>query len=180
MEAWAQRLERFGPVTRFDYPYMRAGRKFPDRLPVLLEAHRVALAEARDRHGDSVALIGKSLGSRVGCILAAEEPVPAVICLGYPLVGRGKTAPLRDAPLRALRCPTLFVQGDRDPMCPLDTLAELRAELVAPTGLHVVPDGDHSLISRKRPLRAAGLTQDDLDSIAADAIGAFLHEHLGW
>jgi len=180
METWARRLERFAPVIPFDYPYMQAGKKFPDRMPVLLEAHRSALAAARARHGDNVVLIGKSLGSRVGCILSSEVTVPAVICLGYPLVGQNKAAPLRDAPLRALRCPALFVQGDRDRLCPLDTLMGLLPELVAPTGLHVVPDGDHSLRSRKRPLKAAGITQDHLDDAAVDAIGSFLSEHLGW
>ncbi len=180
METWARRLERYGPVIRFDYPYMQAGKKFPDRMPVLLEAHRSALAAARASHGDEVVLIGKSLGSRVGCILAAEVTVPAVICLGYPLVSQNKTAPRRDAPLRALRCPTLFVQGDRDPLCPLDALVSLLPELLAPTRLHVVPDGDHSFRSRKRPLKAAGITQDHLDAAAVDAIGRFLAEHLGW
>ena len=32
-----------------------------------------------------VVLIGKSMGSRIGCHLALEEDVAALVCLGYPL-----------------------------------------------------------------------------------------------
>ena len=47
MIAWRDRLASLGEVVPFDYPYMRAGRKSPDRLPVLIEAHRAALASLR-------------------------------------------------------------------------------------------------------------------------------------
>ncbi|HEV3410210.1 MAG TPA: alpha/beta fold hydrolase, partial [Chthoniobacterales bacterium] len=67
MRRWVGRLETLGRVATFDYDYMRAGSRRPDPLPRLIAAHRAALAEAR-REGDGpVALIGKSMGGRVGC-----------------------------------------------------------------------------------------------------------------
>jgi predicted alpha/beta-hydrolase family hydrolase len=39
----------------------------------------------------------------------------------------------------------LFVEGTRDPFCPLETLEDVRARLNAPTDVAVIEDGDHSL-----------------------------------
>ena len=63
MTAWAERLSALGKVVPFDYPYMQAGRKSPDRLPKLIEAHRQALNDARKRFRkrDRVILCGKSI-----------------------------------------------------------------------------------------------------------------------
>ena len=49
MVAWRDRLATLGDVTAFDYPYMRAKRKAPDKLPALIAAHREALAGVRAR-----------------------------------------------------------------------------------------------------------------------------------
>jgi uncharacterized protein len=143
MRAWRDRLATLGPVTAFDYPYMRAGRKTPDRPPVLIAAHREALQEVRAAAAGPVFLAGKSMGSRIGCHLALEEAVAGLICFGYPLVG-GRGA-VRDEVLLALRAPILFVQGTRDPLCPLPRLEEVRARMAAPTTLLVVEGGNHSL-----------------------------------
>ena len=173
MEGWAERLEAFGHVRRFDYPYMEAGRRAPDRLPKLLVRHREVLAAARLEWGERapVVLAGKSMGSRVGCHLALEEPVAGVICFGYPLVGmKGQ---VRDEVLLGLRRPILFVQGTRDRLCPLDTLAEVRARMEAPSELHRVEGGDHSLKLRKRDLAALGLTQYGADGLIVPSVQAF-------
>ena len=171
MERWSARLATLGRVVRFDYPYQREGRKAPDRLPKLIEAHRDALAEARGRHRVPVVLIGKSMGSRVGCHLAVEDgAVHALVCLAYPLVGQNGS--VRDAVLLALRTPVLFVQGSRDPMCPGHPLTDVRARMTAPSALHLVEGGDHSLELTKRAL--AGRSQDDVDAAAFVAIAAFV------
>ena len=104
MVAWRKRMATLGDVTAFDYPYMRAGRKAPDRLPVLIDAHRAVLAKVRARAKGPLFLAGKSMGGRVGCHVALEEPVAGVICLGYPLQS-GATGALRDEVLVALRAP---------------------------------------------------------------------------
>lgn len=171
MTAWAERLGTLGPVTRFDYPYVLAGRKRPDRLPVLLEAHRDAL---RALPGDGpVFLVGKSMGSRVGCHLALEEDVAGVICFGYPLAGAGDRTKLRDAVLRESTRPILFVQGTRDPLCPLDLLEAVRADMTCRTHLHRVQTGDHSLQVTKTHSRQTGRTQQDEDAAILDAVRAF-------
>lgn len=144
MRAWAQRLGGLGAVVPFDYPYMKAGRRMPDRLPALIAAHAAALAAARAAHPGPAVLIGKSMGSRVGCHLSLEVPVAGLVCLGYPLVAASNGA-VRDEVLLALRTPILFVQGTRDPLCPLDHLDRVRARMSARHELHVVEGGDHSL-----------------------------------
>jgi predicted alpha/beta-hydrolase family hydrolase len=172
MERWAARLGALGEVARFDYPYMRAGRKSPDRPPVLVGAHRAALAEARARHPGPVVLAGKSMGGRIGCHVALEEDVAALVCLGYPL--RGQRGEVRDEVLVALKTPVLFVQGSRDPLCPLDLLERVRGRMGAPSALHVVEGGNHSLQVGARELAARGETQDDVEARALAAIAAFL------
>src|SRR5262245_14473922 len=152
MQRWAERLGVFARVVRFDYAYMREGRRAPDRLPRLIEAHREALRAARSAHPGPVVLCGKSLGSRVGCHLALEESVAGLVCLGYPLVGASARRPVRDAVLRELATRILFVQGTRDALCPLEQLERVRAEMRAPSERFVVDGGDHSLEVGKRAL----------------------------
>ena len=176
MRAWRDRLaaivsESGGIASRvetLDYPYRRAGRKAPDKLPVLIEAHRQALADARARgpKGARVMLAGKSMGSRVGCHLALTESVAAVLCLGYPL--RGGNGALRDEVLLALRVPVLFVQGTRDPLCPLDLLEQVRPRMTARNEIFVVQGGNHSLEVPRSQSQAAS------DQAVVQAIRAFL------
>ena len=176
MQRWKRRLEELGEVEIFDYDYMREGRKRPDRLPELIAAHRAALAGARAKfEGDGPTfLIGKSMGGRVGCHVALEEKVNGVICLGYPLCAMGDRSKLRDQVLRSLGSPILFVQGTRDALCPLDLLEPIRAEMKAPSALHIVEGGDHSLVITKTQLRAAGETQEDVDRRILQAIAQFV------
>jgi uncharacterized protein len=172
MVAWRERLATLGDVVAFDYPYMRAGRKTPDKLPALIAAHREVLAEARAKaSGRPLFLIGKSMGGRVGCHVALEETVAGVICLGYPLQS-GATGAMRDEVLIALRAPILFVQGSRDALCPLDKLAAVRARMTAPSTLLVVEGGDHSLVVA-RGKKAAG-PQAESDARVLDAIETFV------
>jgi uncharacterized protein len=165
MQGWKARLETLGRVVAFDYPYMLAGRRAPDPLPKLVAAHRAALGTARDEHAHAgpVVLAGKSMGSRIGCHVSLEEPVSGLVCFGYPLVGASKRAPRRDEVLRALRTPVLFVQGTRDPLCPLAELEAVRATMTARTELLIVAGGDHSLSVTARQLRESGETQADVD-----------------
>ncbi len=174
MVGWRDRLATLGEVRAFDYPYMRAKRKAPDKLPVLIDAHRAALAELRATvpDGTPTFLIGKSMGGRVGCHLAVEEQVAGVICLGYPLRS-GATGALRDEVLLALRTPAMFVQGTRDPLCPLDKLAEVRHRMTATNTLFIVEGGNHSLEVAAADRKARGETQADSDARVLDAIARF-------
>lgn len=172
MRGWRARLASLGDVVAFDYPYMREGRRSPDRLPALVAAHRAALSEARGRFSGAPVLAGKSMGGRVGCHLALEAEVRALVCLGYPLVGANGS--VRDEVLLALRTPVLFVQGTRDRLCPLPRLEEVRRRMRAPNELLVVEGGDHSLVAARKALATANETQQAVDGRVLDAIRGFL------
>jgi uncharacterized protein len=174
MQRWAARLATIGTVSVFDYPYMKELRKRPDPLPKLVAAHREALLRVRQLYDGLDVLIGKSMGGRVGCHLALEEDVAAVICLGYPLCGGGDPARLRADVLHRLTTPILFVQGTRDRLCPLDLIEQTRREMKAPNEMYVVQGGDHSLQVEKARLKATGETQDDVDRRIKSAIESFL------
>jgi uncharacterized protein len=177
IENWKDRLAMVGDVETFDYDYMREGRKRPDPLPKLIAAHRNALTTARQRHSaQSIILIGKSMGGRVGCHLSLEEKVDGLVCFGYPLCAMGDRTKLRDEVLRALTTPILFVQGTRDPLCPLDLLEPVRIGMKTQNLLHTVGGGDHSLHVAKRELKAVGKTQEDINLRILEAIVGFVDQ----
>lgn len=177
MRRWSDLLEPIGDVRSFDYLYMREGKRRPDPLPKLIEAHRAELNEARKLRTGLTVLIGKSMGSRIGCHVSLEENVDALVCFGYPLCGGGEPTKLRDRVLREITTPILFVQGTRDPLCPLELLESVRAQMRAVNQLHVVEGGDHSLLVTKSRLRADNETQDEVDRRILAAIIRFVADH---
>lgn len=177
MRRWAELLGEMGIVQALDYPYMLERRRRPDRLPELITAHRAALRRARESHPGAIFLAGKSMGSRIGCHVALEEKVTALICFGYPLCGGGDPSKLRDKVLLALRTPILFVQGTRDLLCPLELLERVRSQMTAPSELHAVDGGDHSLQVGKLQLKRAGETQDAVDRRILANIENFISRH---
>lgn len=179
MRTFARLLKSIGPVEPFDYPYALEGRKRPDPLPKLIAAHRAALAALRAKHDGPIVLAGKSMGGRVGCHVALVDKVRAVICFGYPLCGAGDRSRLRDQVLLDLKTPILFVQGTRDPLCPLELLEGVRKRMRAPSTLYVVDGGDHSLMVAKPTLKALGSTQEDTDEAVRTTIARFLDDAPG-
>lgn len=177
MQRFAKRLAALGRVVPLDYPYMLAGRKAPDRQPALIAAHRAALVKATESAHGPIVLVGKSMGSRIGCHVSLEEPaVRALVCFGYPL--RGGSGALRDEVLLALRAPILFVQGSRDALCPIDLLQGVRTKMRAESALYVVDGGNHSLELSQKALRAQGVTAGDVEQRIIDQVRLFL-EHAG-
>jgi uncharacterized protein len=174
MQRWKERLSGIGEVVTFDYDYLREGRHRPDPLPTLIAAHQAALRQARQTSNQTVFLIGKSMGGRIGCHVSLKESVNGLICLGYPLCGGGDPQKLRDKVLRDLRTPILFVQGTRDKLCPLDLLEKVRADMTVENFLQVVEGGDHSLVATKTQLKTAGETQDEVDERILAAISQFV------
>ena len=177
MQRWKERLAVIGHVETFDYSYMQQGQRRPDPLPQLIAAHRQVLRDARGDSAQPVILIGKSMGGRIGCHVALQEAVSGVVCLSYPLCGGGDPSRLRDKVLRELKTPILFVQGTRDSLCPLDLLKGVIGEMKTQTFLHIVEDGDHSLLVAKRQLKKDDETPEDVDERILTAIAAFV-EHL--
>ena len=156
-----------------DYPYMLAGKKLPDRHPVLLGAHLAAVDGLARRPGQPLILVGKSMGGRIACHVACERNVDAVICMGYPL--RSPSGKMRDEVLRQLSAPVLYVQGTRDKLCPLDLLEKTRQQLETANRLHTVESGDHSLLATKTWLKKNKRSQDDIDTDICASIKAFVN-----
>jgi predicted alpha/beta-hydrolase family hydrolase len=172
MQRWKRRLAEIGEVETLDYDYMREGRRRPDRLPQLIAMHRQALNALRAKFSGPTLLIGKSMGGRIGCHVALDEKVAGLVCLGYPLCAMGDRTKLRDEVLLKLQTPILFVQGTRDPLCPLDLLETARSKMTAPNFLEIVEGGDHSLLVRKRDLGKE--TQEDVDQRILSRIRDFV------
>lgn len=160
-------------VLTFDFPYMAAGRRTPDKPPVLEQAWRdqIDLVRAGGELGRRPLFIGgKSMGGRIASHVAAQGVVgiSGLVFLGYPLHPPGKPQQRRDAHLPAIREPMLFIQGERDQF---GTAEEIRALLPSLPGatLHVVRGGDHSLNVRRKDG-----SQDEVFHEVAEAIARWM------
>jgi len=175
MQSFARGFAQLGRVECFDYRYQIEGRRSPDRLDKLIDAHRQAFERLHADHSGPVVLVGKSMGGRIGCHLANQlqnDGPLALVCLGYPLVGQ--KGAVRDEVLIELRRPILFVQGSRDALCPLDRLKSVRKRMTADNELVVIEGGDHSLRVSARFLAEQGYTQSDVDTAIVRSVNDFL------
>ena len=137
------------PVERMDFPYRLAGRKAPDRPPVLLDAVRAAAAGLVERAAvapDRLALGGRSMGGRM-CSMAVADGLPAaaLVLVAYPLHPPGRPDNLRTAHLPVLTVPCLFVQGTRDPFGSPDELTAATATIPGPVTHEWIDGGRHDL-----------------------------------
>ncbi len=142
------------PVERMDFPYRLAGRKAPDRPPVLLAAVRAAAASLVERAAvspDRLALGGRSMGGRM-CSMAVADGLPAaaLVLVAYPLHPPGRPENLRTAHLPALEVPCLFVQGTRDPFASPDELTAATAMIPGPVTHEWIEGGRHDLAGADR------------------------------
>ncbi len=177
MTSYAHAFAKTGvTVVTFNFPYVEARRRTPDKAPVLEDAFRRAAAGAvGHRHVQARHLFigGKSMGGRMATHLGASldrwpkgTPLPSgIVVFGYPLIplgGKGKSD--RVTHLGAITVPTLIVQGTRDTFggpdqinAALDTAgggAQQQIEVLSVEG------GDHSFTVRK----SAGRAQADVHS----------------
>jgi predicted alpha/beta-hydrolase family hydrolase len=120
-----------GVVVRMDFPYRKAGRRSPDRPPVLIAAAREE-ADALARRCDHLVMGGRSMGGRI-CSMAAAEgvDVAGLVLISYPLHPPGRPDKRRVEHLPTLYCPCLFVSGTRDAF---GSPAELEAATAAIPG----------------------------------------------
>lgn len=109
------------PVARIDFPYRRAGKKAPDRAPVLIECVRSevrAFAAGLGVATKNLVIGGRSMGGRM-CSMAVADPddpleVAGLVCIAYPLAPPRKPDAPRTAHLPGIGVPTLCVSGTRD------------------------------------------------------------------
>jgi predicted alpha/beta-hydrolase family hydrolase len=171
--------ERGLDVVTFDFPYMQAGRRSPDRAPILEAAfRRVVVAAAQSVSGQTAKLFvgGKSMGGRMATHVAAAKdqwpdhapPLSGVIVFGYPLNppgGPSRRSPDRVSHFAHIEVPIFIAQGTRDSFGgPADiTQAIPRAQVFE------VATGDHSFAVQK----SSGRTQSEMDSAILDAVVRF-------
>jgi uncharacterized protein len=160
-------------VWRFEFPYMagrRAGgsKRPPDRQPVLLDSWRDCIQGARVNWSGPLFIGGKSMGGRMASLLADEEAIDGLVCLGYPFHPPGKPDKLRTDHLRNLRTPSLIIQGSRDP---LGNRTEVADYTLAPSiQLYWLEDGDHDL----KPRVKSGFTHEQHLTAAVDVVSEFI------
>lgn len=165
-------------VSRFEFDYMAARRRGgkrrpPPRAETLIDEYVRAVNALRAQSAARQRLLigGKSLGGRVASLAAdplfAAGEITGLVCLGYPFHPPGKPDKLRTAHLGAIRCPTLIVQGTRDPF---GTRADVETYVLS-SAIQLVwtGDGDHDL----GPRGGSGFTRAGNLALAADAIVAF-------
>lgn len=121
------------PVERVDFPYRRAGRKAPDRAPVLIACVReeaAALVARAKTKPAALVLGGRSMGGRM-CSMAVAEGLPAagLVLISYPLHPPGRPDSLRVEHLAALHVPCLFISGTRDTFGTPDELTRWTATI---------------------------------------------------
>jgi uncharacterized protein len=151
-------------VVTFNFPYTEAGRRIPDRTPVLEACYRAVVASVRgqiESAGRHLFIGGKSMGGRIATHIAAADPalpVDGLVLLGYPLHPPGKPDQRRDKHLAAIGRPMLIAQGSRDAFgTPPEFESVLRA-MRPPPMLHVVAGGDHSFkVSARNPTPQAAV-----------------------
>ena len=133
------------PCVRADFPYRKAGRRAPDRAPVLLDAV-VAEVAALPRGGAPV-LGGRSMGGRICSMAVAEGRVRAagLVLVSYPLHPPGKPDRLRVEHLPDIAVPCLFVHGTKDDFGSPDELQRWTATIPGAVTHHFVENGRHDL-----------------------------------
>ncbi len=163
--AVADRLPSVG-VVRMDFPYRLAGRRAPDRAPVLLEAVRAGFDALKATLPKNAPIVvgGRSMGGRM-CSMAIAEGLDAagLICMSYPLHPPGKPDKLRIEHLPGVTVPSLFISGTKDTF---GTPAELENHLAALAGPHTLTllDGvGHDL--KRQETKVAGLVVDWLSTL---------------
>jgi predicted alpha/beta-hydrolase family hydrolase len=75
---------------------------------------------------------------------------------------------MRDAHLYDAKCPMLFLEGTRDPLCDLALLKPVLKKIGPRATLHVIEGGDHSLAVPKTSGRTAAEVEQELVDVSID------------
>lgn len=156
-------------TVKFNFPYMEARKKVPDKRDILEASYRRILEEVRSSKYEPSRLFigGKSMGGRIASMIVADgEEVDGLFFLGYPLHPPGRQDRLRDEHLYKITKPMLFVSGTRDTFADHDLLAKVTAKL--PTArVHWVEGGDHSL-NRGKGKEELARTYEEVVSVLSE------------
>jgi len=142
-------LARRGFLTvKFNFPYMEARKRIPDKKEVLEDSFRRVIEQVRSgpHKPTSIFLGGKSMGGRIASqAVAGGLESDGLFFLGYPLHPPGMPAKLRDSHLYQVKVPMLFVSGTRDQFAGKDLLDKVVQKLGSGARIHWIEGGNHSL-----------------------------------
>jgi predicted alpha/beta-hydrolase family hydrolase len=88
---------------------------------------------------------GQSFGGRVASMAAVEADFGGLVLFSYPLHRPGFPDQLRTEHWPRIKCPTLFLSGDRDPFAKIDLLRE-KIKLIRGARLVVFEGEGHGLL----------------------------------
>jgi len=139
-------------TVKFNFPYMEARRKIPDKREVLEASYRQVIEAVRDSkyHPKRIFVGGKSMGGRIASqVIASGVNVNGLFFLGYPLHRPSQSEILRDEHLYRIEKPMLFISGTKDQFAKKDLLAGVVSKLGDRAEIHWIEGGDHSFNTQK-------------------------------
>jgi len=159
--------ERGYLTVKFNFPYMEARRKLPDKKAVLEESYRQIIEKVRETyHPEQVFVGGKSMGGRIASqVVAQGERVDGLFFLGYPLHRPGQPEMLRDEHLYKIDKPMLFLSGTKDQFAKKELLDGVVAKLGERAEIHWIEGGDHSFNTRQGKDALAKIYDDAMETI---------------
>ncbi len=143
---------------RAEFAYRKAGRRAPDRAPVLMQA---VLDEVVGLGPGPLVLGGRSMGGRICSMVVADRDnaqlVDAVglVLVSYPLHPPGKPDTLRVEHLVDIDVPCLFVSGTRDEFATPDELQHWSATIPGEVTHIWIDGGRHDLARADRQVAEA-------------------------
>ena len=155
-------------LVRFQFPYMEAGKRRPDRSELLEETWREVINKIRI-DPDNLVVGGRSFGGRIASqVVAQGTQVNALALFAYPLNPPYNPAISRDGHLPDIDAPTLFCSGTRDNFASPENLIAVAAKMKTAT-VHELDGADHGFAV----LKSSSRTREDVWKEAVDVM-------LGW
>lgn len=139
-------------VIRADFPYRKAGRKAPDRAPILMQAVRDEVERAARRWKvptSQIVIGGRSMGGRMCSMVVADADDPVdvagLILISYPLHPPGKPDNLRTEHLPGVKIPTLVISGTKDTFGTPQELKKWMKKIKGPLTWNLLEGKGHDL-----------------------------------
>lgn len=162
-------------VMTFNFIYKERGRGIPDPKARLESCYQAVIETARKNRKlkkNRLVIGGKSMGGRIASQVAAVAPegIAGLVFLGYPLHPPGRPDNLRDAHLKEIHAPMLFVQGARDTFGTAEEIRAVIKRLRLPATVYPIEGGDHSF---KIP-KSLGVPQEKIYAMIFDKVADWL------
>lgn len=164
-------------VMTFNFVYKERGRSIPDPAARLESCYQAVIKTAqtnRKLKKNRLVIGGKSMGGRIASQVAAVAPdgIAGLVFLGYPLHPPGRPDKLRDAHLKEIHAPMLFVQGARDTFGTAEEIRAVIKRLRLPAEIYPIEGGDHSF---KVP-KSLGVPQPTIYEMIMDKVVEWMRE----